>query len=319
MMGSTSMFIPESLVPLAGGYPSEIRMSYSGYGLKVAMSIAKCGSAATRDPMKSSQVRRLQTRKVDKTRWVAERWQVQSQDHSGFQRIVQTLNELLSRESPDTFNSSWIQRRAPRCYRFIWKNVRTVFGAVAWDRVTCALERKFQRRWVPGRRRRSYVQYRNHAEVKLALKEHRAKLYVFLAPHDLADRRIRDIISVTLVRLAQYGNMSAKHEIMRLVGYTIDDWIDRHYFLSRWRGYDTEIRKHLERCIRRYRYTGSFLHYVFRTLECAGRGIKPHQAHSLDEPIFDGALSRIETLGQDPETNTLTIYRRHKGLQFRPE
>jgi hypothetical protein len=153
----------------------------------------------------------------------------------------------------------------------------------------------------------------------LALKEHRAKLYVFLAQNDPADFCIREIISVRLVRLAQHGNMSATHKIVRLIGYTIEDWIDRHPFLSRWREHGAEVQNNLERCIRRYRYSGSFLCYVFRTLEYAARGMKPLQARSLDEPIFDGALSRIETIGQDPETNTLTIYRRHRGLQFRPE
>ena len=56
---------------------------------------------------------------------------------------------------------------------------------------------------------------------------------------------------------------------MRLLAFTIDDWIDRYWFLSRWRGYDAEIRTRVERCIRRYRYSGSFLRYIFRTLEYA--------------------------------------------------
>jgi hypothetical protein len=269
--------------------------------------------------MISSQVRRPKMHKRIKRKPLTEPYQVQSQDHEDFRQVVQTLNELLSKESPETFNSSWIQRCAPRCYHFIRKNVRTVLGAVDWDSVTGALEWRFQRRWAPGRSRRSYIPYRNHSEVKLVLEKYHAKLYVFLAPQDLADRRIRDIISVTLVRLAQHGNLSAKQEIMKLINYTIDAWIDRHHFLSRWRGYDTEIRNHLERCIRRYRYTGSFLHYVFRTLEYAGRGIRPLQAHSLDEPIFDGSMSKIDTIGLDPATGDLMICRRHKCSRFQLE
>jgi len=269
--------------------------------------------------MTFSQAWQPQKNKIEKGRRQAVPRRLQLFENDEFRRMVQTLNELLSKQDPDTFSSAWIQRNAPRCYRFIGKNVRNVFGDIDWDRVTCALEWRFQRRWMPKRSRRANALYRDRAEVMLALKEHRAKLYVFLAQNDPADRRIREIISVTLVRLAQYGNISATHEIMRLIGYTIEDWIERHHFLSRWREYDMEMRMNLERCIRRYRYSGSFLNYVFRTLEYAARGMKPLQARSLDEPIFDGALSRIETIGQDPETNTLTIYRRHRGLQFRPE
>jgi hypothetical protein len=211
-----------------------------------------------------------------------------------FDRMVQMLNEILSKECPETFNSSWILKRAPRCYRFIWKNMRTDFGAVDWDQVTRALEWKFQRRWTPGRSRRSSDPYQNHGEVKVVLEKYRTKLYVFISPQDRTDRHIRDIISIKLVRLAQYGNVSAKQELIRLLGFTIDDWIDRYWFLSRWRGYEAEIRMQIERCIRRYRYSGSFLRYVFRTLECAGRGIRPLLAYSLNEPIFDLSRRRID-------------------------
>ena len=93
---------------------------------------------------------------------------------------------------------------------------------------------------------------------------------------------LRDVIGISFVRLAQHGNLLARQELMGLIKYTIDDWIERYYFLSRWRGYEDEIQKQLEACIRRYRYTGSFVNYVFRTLECAGRGIRPARVYSLD-------------------------------------
>ena len=88
------------------------------------------------------------------------------------------------------------------------------------------------------------------------------------------------------MRLAQRGNESAKQELMKLLAFTIDDWIDRYCFLSRWRGYEAEIRTQVERCIRRYRYSGSFLRYLFRTLECAGRGIRPILDYPLDERMI---------------------------------
>jgi hypothetical protein len=96
--------------------------------------------------------------------------------------------------------------------------------------------------------------------------------------------------------MAQCGNDLQR--IMKLRAFTVDEWIDRYWFLSRWRGYEAEIRTQVGRCIRRYRYSGSFLRYLFRTLEYAGRGIRPLLAYSLDEPIFDGSVSRIDTIYQ---------------------
>jgi len=212
-----------------------------------------------------------------------------------FDEMIQAINELLSTEQPGAFNSSWISQRSPRCYRFIWKYVRTDFGDIDWDRVTRALEWKFQRRWTLRRRIRSCVPYRNSSEVKAVLKKYRVTLFVFVSPQNQSDRRTADIISIALVRLAQRGNESAKKELMKLLTFTIDDWIDRCWFLSRWRGYEAEIRTQVERCIRGYRYSGSFLRYLFRTLEYAGRGIRPLVAYSLDEPTFDGSVSRIDT------------------------
>ncbi len=161
--------------------------------------------------------------------------------------------------------------------------MRTDFGDLDWDRVTRGLEWKFQRQWAPRRRVRPYVPYRNDVEVKAVLEKHRTKLYVFISPQDRADLRTRDFISIALVRLAQRGNESAKQELIKLIDFTIDDWMDRYWFLSRWRGYEAEIQTQVERCIRRYRYSGSFLRYLFRTLEYAGRGIRPILAHPLEE------------------------------------
>jgi hypothetical protein len=215
-----------------------------------------------------------------------------------FDAMIQTINELLLTELPDTFSSSWISKRSPRCYRFIWKNVRTDFDTVDWDRVTHALEWKFQRRWLPRFRVRSHGPYRNQEEVKAVLEKHCTKLYVFVSPQNRLDRHTADSISITLVRLAQRGNESAKEELMKLLAFTIDDWINRFWFLSRWRGYDAEIRTQVEQCIRRYRYSGSFLRYLFRTFEYAGRGIRPLQAYSLDEPAFERSVPRIDTIGR---------------------
>lgn len=228
-----------------------------------------------------------------------------------FDGTIAALNELLSTQQPETFSSSWILRNAPSCYHFIQRHIRSEFGGIDWDTVTYALEWKYQKRWHPGKKRKNIRPYEDQAEVEAALNRHREKLYVFIAPIDAADRRIRNIICTILVRMAQRGNLSAKQELIKLIRYTIDDWIERYRFFSRWRGYDDYIEEKLECCIRRYRYSGSFTTYVYRTLELTGRGIRPLHAYSLDEPIAgDSEKRRIENVIQDAETNEIGIYGR---------
>jgi len=227
-----------------------------------------------------------------------------------FDQAVNTLNRLLAEDDPATFNSSWILRNAPECYRFIQKNVRTDTGRIDWDRVTSALAWKFQRRWTPMRKPTSRLPYEDSSEVNAILDKYQDKLYVFLAPSDRNDKRIRNVISILLVRLAQYGNLLAKKEAMKLVRYTIDGWINSYAFMARWEGYDDKIQKCLEGCIRRYRYTGSFIRYVFRTLQYAGRGLRPLYICSLNEPVaFGSQRYGIDNVYKDLETDEIRIHR----------
>ncbi len=41
-----------------------------------------------------------------------------------FDAVIQIISELLSKEKPDTFSCTWILKRSPRCYRFIWMHLR---------------------------------------------------------------------------------------------------------------------------------------------------------------------------------------------------
>jgi hypothetical protein len=98
---------------------------------------------------------------------------------------------------------------------------------------------------------------------------------------------------------------------MKLLGYTVNDWLYNYYFLTRWQGYKEELEEQIEGCIHRYRYTGSFLHYLFRTLEYAGRGIRPFYAFSLNNPVAYGAEKTfIENVVEDPETGKAKMYKR---------
>jgi hypothetical protein len=102
------------------------------------------------------------------------------------------------------------------------------------------------------------------------------------------------------VRIAQKGNMAAKKEIMKLVRFTIDDWIEHNPKISRWKGYEYLITKHIEDCIRRYRYSGSFMGYLFKTLEYAGRGLRPINVYYLEDSSYPGGRKRIDIIAQNP-------------------
>lgn len=226
-----------------------------------------------------------------------------------FKDIAMQLNALLSLKCPEVLTSSWIFKNAPECYRFIQRNIRTDWNTIDWDQVTSVLDWKYQRRWMPNRRSKRLRLYENRNEVDAILNRYRYKLYVFMVPTDQADQQLRDIISIHLVRLAQRGNVAAKKEIMELVRYVVEEWLDRPGYMSRWRGYDEKIQNTIEGCIRRYRYTGSFFRYVYRTFQYAGRGIQPIYAYSLDEPVaIDADKRKIEAVVQDPETGEIFLY-----------
>ena len=226
-----------------------------------------------------------------------------------FKDVAMRLNALVSRKCPEVLNSSWIIKNAPECYRFIQRNIRTDWNTIDWDQVTSVLDWKYQRRWMPNRNPKRFHPYENTSEVEAILNRYRYKLYIFVVSADRADRQLRDTIIIRLVRLAQRGNVTAKKEIMGLVRYVVEEWLDRNGYMSRWKGYDEKIRNTIEGCICRYRYTGSFFRYVYRTFQYAGRGIQPIYAYSLDEPVaIDADKRKIETVVQDPETGEIFLY-----------
>lgn len=224
-----------------------------------------------------------------------------------FDSAVQATNKLLQEYNPHTFSSTWIREYAPHVYRFIQKNIRSEIGGIDWDIFTRALDMKFQRQWVTSWRKGLKL-YRDKNEVEIILRKYRNKLYAFLSPMNEDDRNICDIISIKLVRIAQKGNMLATRKIIKLVSLTIDWWIERYPQISRWDGYDDLIKKNIEACVGRYRYSGSFMGYLFRTLQYAGRGLRPIIAYSLEDPLYSATRTRSDKIGQHPETGEILQY-----------
>jgi hypothetical protein len=231
-----------------------------------------------------------------------------------FDSAIKTINKLIIKKQPHTFNSSWIREHAPHIYRFIQKNIRREISGIDWDRITRALDIKFRRKWTTSWRKGTKI-YRNKTEVGMILCKYHDKLYTFLTPADKNDKYIRDIISIALVRIAQKGNVLAKHEIIKLVSFTIDEWIERCPKISCWKGYNYLLQKRIEGCIRCYRYSGSFIGYLFKTLEYAGRGLRPIIAYSLDDSLYSGEKRRVDRIAQNPGTGEILIYSRNINKQ----
>jgi len=226
-----------------------------------------------------------------------------------FKEGVTILNTTLSKKEPRIFNSSWILKNAPRVYSFISKNVRTENNEIDWDKVTRNLNGRFWKRWQHPKK--SPEPYRDKKEVHRVLRKYKDKLYTFVTALDLNDKIIRDTITISLVRLAQNGNLSAKKELIRLLKYPVDYWIENCWKLNRWRGYEYQIESKIDCCIRRYRYTGSFMAYLFKTLEYSSWGFRPLHAYSLNENIkgMDNK-TRMDYVVQDPETGEARMYDR---------
>ncbi len=224
-----------------------------------------------------------------------------------FECAIKTINELLTEKQPQTFNRSWVRVNAPCAYRFIQRNIRIENGGIDWDRITRELNPKFQKQWI-GSFRKKAKPYRDNNEIDVVLQQYQNKLYTFLAPADKNDEHIRDIISIAMVRIAQKGNISARQEIIKLLCFTVEDWIERNPKLSCWKGYNQLIQTRVECCIRRYRYSGSFMRYVFKSLEYAARGLRPLIAYSLDDSLYSGNRKRIDRIGLDLETGELVNF-----------
>lgn len=222
-----------------------------------------------------------------------------------FDQAITRLNKLLKKEKPSRFSSSWILNRDPSIYRFIFKNVRTQTGYIDWDKIISYLNRKYQKLWFPkshNPKNKIIKFYSSKKEVSLALKSYQPKLYVFAEALDKDDHLLRNTISISLVRIAQKGNKRAEEKLLFFMDQIIQIWIEKYPCLYRWAGQREELDNKIRHCIYYYRFTGSFLGYLFKTLEYSAFGLRNFQAYSLDSYIPGTTLSMIDTLTKDPET-----------------
>jgi hypothetical protein len=204
---------------------------------------------------------------------------------------ISQISIVLEKHQPETFSSTWIYTHAPQAYRYVFKNVRLDTGGIDWDAITSKLDRAQQKRWTRYRYKQAKP-YARQSEVDMILNRYQGRLYTFIAQATEEDKKIQDRMIIRLVRLSQRGNVLAQAELIKWVTYVTNDWLDQYPQMYRWKGYEDEVPDKIKTCIRCYRYTGSFLGYLFKTLEYSARGKPPRV--SLDDKIFDGNATRVE-------------------------
>src|SRR3989339_988755 len=211
-------------------------------------------------------------------------------------KAARILNKKLEVHNPKTFSSSWIFKHTQSVYNYVRLNHKTEHGTIDWDAFTPHLDKYFQRRWTRYRRKPAKP-YENQGELDLVLNKYKDKLYTFVAPSGEEDREIRNKIIISIVRIAQKGNTLAEQELVKWITYITEEWVEKYYQIFKWKGYPDEVEDKIRGCIRCYKYTGSFVGYLFKTLEYSARG-KPPQC-SLDDKLFDGTKTRIDFVAAD--------------------
>jgi hypothetical protein len=198
-------------------------------------------------------------------------------------KAIKNIDRSLTKKQPAYFSPSWIKYRCKISYQFIIENIKTEFNEPDWDLVVSKLERCNQGLWLKGKKKKAFELYEDKIELNAILNKYNNKLYVFLSGKGKEDRIVCNWISIRLARLSQKGNILAKKKLVGLLIYPINQWIEYDRSLYAWKGYNELIIEHVEACIRRFRYAGSFLGYLYRTLEYSGRGLVPLEKFSLDD------------------------------------
>lgn len=199
------------------------------------------------------------------------------------EQSIKNINKSLNKKQPEKFNPQWIKNCCRASYEFIINNVKNEFGEPDWDLIISRLERHNQRLWMKRVKKQLCDCYSSKEELDIILKKNKNKLYTFIAQNDKEDKIICDWISIRLVRLSQKGNIEAREKVINLTKCLVEQWIEYDKSLSSWKGYNDLVFDYIDVCIRRFRYVGSFLGYLHRTLQYAGLGLTPLEKFSLDD------------------------------------
>lgn len=204
-------------------------------------------------------------------------------------QAIKNIDRSIAKRSPLSFHPNWVKYRCKVSYKYIVNNIKDEFNYTDWDLVVSKLQRCNQKLWLKKKKRKRSpaILYKDKEELDVILNRYREKLYTFISRESKEDGMICDWISIRLVRLSQKGNVLASDKVVALLRCLVDYWIEFDKSLFSWKGYDDLIDNHISACIRRFRYAGSFIGYLYRTLEYSGRGLTPLEKIFLDDFMLD--------------------------------
>jgi len=211
-----------------------------------------------------------------------------------FHKATQALNTILKQKRPKAFDPLWIEQQDEDIFKYFSKNIRTETGEVDWDIVTTTLERRFQKRWYWYNRRKGITTapYENKEELDIILAKYQSKSYTVFVQENENDRKTRDIILISLVRVSQKGNVLVQQKLIDWLTFIITEWIENSKHIAKFKGYPDSIIENIQQCIRCYRYTGTFTGYLYKTFLYSARGLR--STCSLNDPIGKWNKTRID-------------------------
>lgn len=215
---------------------------------------------------------------------------------SKFVTHIDKLNSFLKKARPPIFGPRLIENFLPDSYAFFCEYLRLKNGDIDWDLVTVCFDRSFQKRWRLNKPRALNL-FSDEDEVNEILDSYKSNLYTLTIALSKEDKLIRDRILTRLVRTAQRGNAFAAKQVISQTNFIIYDWMENSKHMARWRGYESELEKKIEGCIRNYQYSGSFTTYLFMTLYYSARALR--QTQSLDAPVGKTRKSRVEFIAME--------------------
>lgn len=209
---------------------------------------------------------------------------------------INQLNQILETKKPVKISPSWVYKNCKSSYMYFYKYVRTDLGEIDWDLITSKLDKCHQRKWSKyGKIKKK--RYENQGEVDIILNKYKDKMYTLLSAPSKREQKVKDILIIKFVRASQRGNVLAQKELISWLDFTVQDWVDRHTQIRRWMNHKDELENQVLGCILRYRYTGTFIGYLFKTLELSAYGKPP--IVSFDDKFLNGKKNRGDYISEE--------------------
>lgn len=207
-----------------------------------------------------------------------------------FSTAIQKLNQCLKQKKPKVFNPFWMKANAGNLYEYFSAFVQLPSGGIDWDFITAHLDKSFQKRWNPS------IEYSDSYNCQRELNEilvgYQKEMHMLYVPQNNEEKIMQDRIIIQLVRLAQRGNSLAKEKVLDCTSFVIYEWMENSKCIKRWKNYSNEIPSKVESCIKNYRYSGSFIKYLYMTFYYSSRGLRT--TVSLDQPIGSQNKKRMD-------------------------